>query len=222
MPRVSDEVSAGTGSLTAPAREDGAEREKTLKNVQSTSSRKEVTTLGGGCFWCLEAVFDDLEGVKDVVSGYSGGTVPNPSYQQVCAGTTGHAEVVQITFDPNVLSYRELLEVFFSIHDPTTLNRQGADVGTQYRSAIFYHSPEQKRIAEQVLAEFRATRLWDNPIVTEITPYKAFYAAEAYHQEYFRRNPDQSYCQIVIAPKVAKFRKNYLARLKKAGQVAHS
>ncbi len=191
------------------------------KNVQSTSSRKEVATLGGGCFWCLEAVFDDLEGVEDVVSGYSGGPVPNPSYQQVCTGTTGHAEVVQITFDPNVLSYRELLEVFFSIHDPTTLNRQGADVGTQYRSAIFYHSPEQKRIADQVLAEFRAARLWDNPIVTEITPFKAFYAAEAYHQEYFRRNPDQSYCQIVIVPKVAKFRKNYLARLKKkAGPVA--
>ena len=192
-------------------------------NVPSTSSRKEVATLGGGCFWCLEAVFDDLEGVEDVVSGYSGGTVPNPSYQQVCTGTTGHAEVVQITFDPTVLSYRELLEVFFSIHDPTTLNRQGADVGTQYRSAIFYHSSEQKRIADQVLAEFRAARLWDNPIVTEITPFKPFYAAEAYHQEYFRRNPDQSYCQIVIAPKVAKFRKNYLARLKKkAGPVAHS
>ncbi len=190
------------------------------KNVQSTSSRSEVATLGGGCFWCLEAVFDDLEGVEDVVSGYSGGTVPDPSYERVCTGTTGHAEVVQITFDPNVLSYRELLEVFFSIHDPTTLNRQGADVGTQYRSAIFYHSPEQKRIADQVLAEFHAARLWDNPIVTEITPFKAFYAAEAYHQEYFRRNPNQSYCQIVIAPKVAKFRKNYLARLKKAGPVA--
>ncbi len=180
-------------------------------------SGKEVATLAGGCFWCLEAVFDQLQGAEDVASGYSGGTVPNPTYRQVCAGTTGHAEVVQITFDPTVISFRDLLEVFFSIHDPTTLNRQGADVGTQYRSAIFYHTPEQKTAADRVIKELNTARLWDAPIVTEVTPFEAFYPAEDYHQEYYQRNGDQPYCRAVIAPKVAKFRRQHLARLKKAG-----
>jgi peptide-methionine (S)-S-oxide reductase len=174
----------------------------------------EVATLAGGCFWCLEAVFDDLKGVEDVVSGYSGGKTPNPTYKQVCTGATGHAEVVQVTFDPTQISYRDLLEVFFTIHDPTTLNRQGADVGTQYRSAIFYHSPEQKAIAEQVIGELNAEKIWNRPIVTELTPFTSFYPAEDYHQEYFTNNPFQPYCQIVIAPKIAKFRKQYLERLK--------
>ncbi|HXF61939.1 MAG TPA: peptide-methionine (S)-S-oxide reductase MsrA [Caldilineaceae bacterium] len=180
--------------------------------------RTEVATLGGGCFWCLEAVYDQLNGVLNVESGYSGGHVPNPTYRQVCAGNTGHAEVVQITFDPSVVSFRELLEVFFTIHDPTTLNRQGADVGPQYRSAIFYHTPEQQRIAEEVIRELEAAKLWPNPIVTEVTPFERFYVAEEYHQEYFARNPFQPYCQVVIAPKVAKFRKKYLNRLKKVTQ----
>ena len=174
-----------------------------------------VATLAGGCFWCLEAVYDDLQGVQDVVSGYAGGQVPDPSYEEVCTGTTGHAEVVQITFDPSQVSYRELLEVFFTIHDPTTLNRQGADVGTQYRSAIFYHTPEQKAAAEQVISELTAAGLWDQPVVTQVLPLDAFYPAEDYHQEYFRRNPYQGYCRAVVAPKVAKFRQKYLARLKK-------
>jgi peptide-methionine (S)-S-oxide reductase len=174
----------------------------------------EVATLAGGCFWCLEAVFDDLKGVEDVVSGYSGGKIPNPTYKQVCTGATGHAEVVQVTFAPTQISYRDLLEVFFTIHDPTTLNRQGADVGTQYRSAIFYHSPEQKAIAEQVIGELNAEKIWNRPIVTELTPFTSFYPAEDYHQEYFTNNPFQPYCQIVIAPKIAKFRKQYLERLK--------
>lgn len=177
--------------------------------------RREVATLGGGCFWCLEAVFDELQGVVDVVSGYSGGHVPNPSYEAVCTGRTGHAEVVQITFDPDVISYRDLLRVFFSIHDPTTRNRQGADVGPQYRSVIFYHSPEQKAVAEDVIAELDAAGIWGRPIVTEVTPFQAFYPAEDYHQEYYRRNPYQGYCQVVIAPKVAKFRKEFMDRLKR-------
>ena len=176
---------------------------------------KEVATLAGGCFWCLEAVYDQLRGVTDVVSGYAGGRVRNPSYQDVCAGTTGHAEVVQVTFDPAVVSFREILEVFFTVHDPTTLNRQGADVGTQYRSAIFYRSPEQKVTAEQVIGEINAAKIWPTSIVTEVTPFTDFYAAEEYHQEYFARNPNQGYCSFVIAPKVAKFRKQFLRRLKK-------
>ena len=179
--------------------------------------KREVATLAGGCFWCLEAVFDQLEGVEDVVSGYAGGHVPNPSYKHVCTGETGHAEVVQVTFDPQVVSYRDLLKVFFAIHDPTTLNRQGGDVGTQYRSAIFTHSDEQERTAEDVVAEVNEAGIWDEPIVTEVSPFEAFYPAEEYHQEYFARNPYQAYCQIVIAPKVAKFRKQYLERLKKVG-----
>ena len=174
----------------------------------------EVATLAGGCFWCLEAVFDDLKGVEDVVSGYAGGRVRNPSYEAVCTGTTGHAEVVQIKFDPSVVSFRDILNVFFTIHDPTTLNRQGNDVGTQYRSAIYYHSPEQKAIAEQTIAELNAQHLWGAPIVTEVTPIDTFYAAEAYHQEYFKHHPNQGYCQIIIAPKVAKFRKHILEQLK--------
>jgi peptide-methionine (S)-S-oxide reductase len=177
----------------------------------------EIATLAGGCFWCLEAVYDQLRGVEDVVSGYSGGTVPDPTYKQVCTGTTGHAEVVQITFDPSVISFRDLLEVFFTIHDPTTLNRQGDDVGTQYRSAIFYHTPEQKATAEQVIQELTAAHLWNAPIVTEVAPFQAFYPAEDYHQQYFANNPDQGYCRMVVAPKVAKFRKQHLARLKDSG-----
>jgi len=171
-------------------------------------------TLAGGCFWCLEAVYTELKGVEKVVSGYSGGHVTNPSYQAVCTGATGHAEVVQITFDPGVISYRDLLRVFFTIHDPTTLNRQGADVGTQYRSAIFYHDLEQKEIAEEMIAEIEASGIWSGPLVTQVEPLQAFYPAEAYHQDYFKRNPYAGYCQVVIAPKVAKFRKLYLERLK--------
>jgi len=183
-------------------------------SMDQITDEKEVATLAGGCFWCLEAVFDDLKGVQDVVSGYSGGKFPNPTYQQVCTGATGHAEVVQVTFDPARISYKDILEVFFTIHDPTTLNRQGGDVGTQYRSAIFFHSPEQKATAEQVIQKLSAARLWARPIVTEIQPFTKFYPAEDYHQEYFANNARQPYCQIVIAPKVAKFRKQYLERLK--------
>ena len=172
-------------------------------------------TLGGGCFWCLEAVYVELRGVTKVVSGYTGGSVPNPSYQRVCSGNTGHAEVVQITFDPAVVTYRELLEIFFTIHDPTTLNRQGADVGTQYRSAIFYHDEEQKQVAEEVIKEITAAKLWPKPIVTQVVPLDIFYAAENYHQDYFANNPMQPYCQVVVAPKVAKFRKHYYEKLRK-------
>ncbi len=174
----------------------------------------EVTTLGGGCFWCLEAVYDQFKGVLEVVSGYAGGHIKNPTYKQVCAGTTGHAEVTQITFDPDVVSFREILQVFFTIHDPTTLNRQGADVGTQYRSAIFYHSPEQKAIAEEVMAEITSALIWPNPIVTEVTELDIFYPAEDYHQKYYLNNPNQGYCTVVIAPKVAKFRKKFMTQLK--------
>ena len=178
---------------------------------------REVATLAGGCFWCVETVFNDLQGVESAISGYSGGATPNPSYKEVCTGTTGHAEVVQVTFDPRVVSFKQILEVFFTIHDPTTLNRQGNDMGTQYRSGIFYHSPEQKATADEVIREFTTARMWGNPIVTEVTPFKTFYAAEDYHQRYFEHNPDQPYCRVVVAPKVAKFRKQYLSRLKKVG-----
>ena len=178
------------------------------------AEKRDVATLGGGCFWCLEAVFQDLRGVERVESGYAGGRVPHPSYEQVCTGTTGHAEVVQVAFDPEVLSFRDLLQIFFEIHDPTTLNRQGADVGTQYRSAIFYHGPEQKATAEKVIAELNAAGVWPAPIVTEVVPLTAFYPAEKYHQEYYRRNPNQPYCHAVISPKVDKFRKHHSARLK--------
>jgi peptide-methionine (S)-S-oxide reductase len=177
---------------------------------------REIATLAGGCFWCLEAVYDELRGVEDVVSGYSGGSVLNPSYEMVCTGTTGHAEASQITFDSNIISFKQILQVFFTIHDPTTLNRQGPDVGTQYRSAIFYHSPEQKAAAEQLIAELESSRVWDRPIVTEVTRFQRFYPAEPDHQEYFKRNPSQAYCRIVIEPKVAKFRKHFLDELKRA------
>jgi peptide-methionine (S)-S-oxide reductase len=175
---------------------------------------KETATLGGGCFWCLEAVYDELRGVEEVVSGYAGGAVANPSYEQVCSGRTGHAEVVQVTFDPSQISYQELLEVFFTIHDPTTPNRQGHDIGTQYRSIILYHSPEQRAAAAETLARLEAAGIWNAPIVTEVVPYTVFYPAEDYHQEYFRNNPAQAYCQAVVAPKVAKARKQFLAKLK--------
>ena len=175
----------------------------------------ETATLAGGCFWCLEAVFDEVKGVHSVESGYAGGHVDNPSYRAVCNGDTGHAEVVQIKFDPDVISFRDLLNVFFAIHDPTTLNRQGADTGTQYRSAIFYHSPEQMETAETLIKELTAQKIWDRPIVTEVAQVNKFYMAEAYHQEYFANNPFQPYCQAVVAPKVSKFRKHFLELLKK-------
>lgn len=177
-------------------------------------STTHTATLGGGCFWCLEAIYDQLRGVTDVVSGYAGGATPNPSYQAVCSGTTGHAEAIQIRFDPSLISFNDLLNIFFTVHDPTTLNRQGADVGTQYRSVIFYHDEEQQRIAQATIARFNQEGVWGDPIVTELAPYSDFYPAEAYHQEYFARNPQQGYCRVVIAPKVAKFRKAYLNQLK--------
>ncbi len=176
---------------------------------------REVASLGGGCFWCLEAVYQDVKGVESVVSGYMGGETRNPTYEDVCTGRTGHAEIVQVTFDPAVISYREILQVFFVIHDPTTLNRQGNDVGTQYRSAIFHHDPEQKKTAEEVVAELTRARLYADRIVTQIAPASQFYPAEDYHQRYFARNPFQPYCQYVVAPKVAKFRKQFVDRLNK-------
>lgn len=186
-------------------------------NLESSSSegRREVATLAGGCFWCLEAVYKQLRGVLSVESGYAGGHIPNPTYQQVCTGGTGHAEVVQITFNPEEITFRDLLEVFFTIHDPTTLNRQGADVGTQYRSAIFYHTPEQKQEAENIIRELTYEKAWDSPIVTEIVALESFYKAEQYHQDYYQNNPYQPYCQVVIAPKVAKFRQKYLEKLRR-------
>ena len=179
-----------------------------------TSQTREVATLGGGCFWCTEAVFSELKGVEKVESGYSGGAVPNPTYEQVCDGDTGHVEVANITYDPGVITYKQLLEIFFTVHDPTTLNRQGADVGTQYRSAIFYHDQKQKEVAEEVIREVDASKIWDHPIVTELSPFSVFYKAEGYHQEYYMRNPRQGYCTVVIAPKVSKFRKKYSEMLK--------
>jgi len=168
------------------------------------AGRTELATLAGGCFWCLEAAFEHLQGVRRVISGYTGGHTPNPTYAQVCSGTTGHAEAVQVTFDPDVLSFSQLLEAFFSVHDPTTLNRQGPDIGTQYRSAIFYHTPEQKAEVERMTRELEASGAWANPIVTEIEPLSMFYPAEEYHQQYYRNNPEQPYCRLVIAPKLAK------------------
>jgi peptide-methionine (S)-S-oxide reductase len=176
---------------------------------------REVASLAGGCFWCLEAVYLDVKGVESVASGYMGGETPDPTYEDVCNGATGHAEIVQLTFDPAVISYREILQIFFVIHDPTTLNRQGNDVGTQYRSAIFHHSSEQKKAAEEVVAELTRAALYRDRIVTAIAPASQFYAAEDYHQRYFARNPFQPYCQYVVAPKVAKFRKHFVDRLKK-------
>lgn len=184
--------------------------------IRSPSGRheKDVATLAGGCFWCLEAVFDQVRGVTSVESGYSGGHTPNPTYEAVCSGRTGHAEAVRITFDPLVISYQELLEIFFGIHDPTTLNRQGNDIGTQYRSAIFFHSQEQQGIAESLIAALNRERLYPAPIVTQVVPATEWYEAEAYHQEYYVRNPSQGYCQFVIGPKVAKFRQQFAPRLK--------
>jgi peptide-methionine (S)-S-oxide reductase len=180
-------------------------------------TQSEVATLGGGCFWCLEAVYDRLEGVIGVESGYMGGDMPNPTYERVCDGDTGHAEVVQVTFDPARISFRDLLEVFFVIHDPTTPDRQGNDVGTQYRSAIFYHSPQQQAEAEAIVRELDDDKAFADPIVTEIVPAERFYVAEKYHQEYFENNPNQPYCRFIVAPKVAKFREKFARRLKKAG-----
>jgi peptide-methionine (S)-S-oxide reductase len=210
----------GTVGCTAaadqkPAGGTAGPQSQDAKRTMTENGQREIATLAGGCFWCLEAVFDELRGVESVESGYAGGSVPNPTYKQVCNGTTGHAEVVQIVYDPKVVSFEDLLGVFFTIHDPTTLNRQGADVGTQYRSAIFYHTPEQKAVAEKVIRDITAAGVWDDPIVTEVTPMSEFYKAEEYHQEYYARNPSQGYCQIVIAPKVAKFRQKYFDKLKK-------
>ena len=180
--------------------------------VQSPSGQTEVATLGGGCFWCVEAVYQDLQGVLKVESGYSGGHIDNPSYREVCSGLRRHAEVIQVTFDPAVISFKEILEVFFTVHDPTTLNRQGNDSGPQYRSAIFYHSPQQKAVAEEV--KLASKEIWDDPIVTEITAFDKFYKAEDYHQNYYKDNPNQGYCSIVIAPKVKKFRQKWAHKLK--------
>ena len=175
----------------------------------------ETATLAAGCFWCVEAVFDDLVGVEDVISGYSGGHKENPTYQEVCSETTGHAEVVQIRFDPTVISYADILRIFFTVHDPTTLNRQGNDIGSSYRSAIFYHSEEQRNTAEEIVAEITAEEIYADPIVTEITSFDKFWSAEDYHQEYFANNPTQPYCAAVVAPKVAKFRSKFASRLKR-------
>lgn len=182
---------------------------------QTTSAKTlEVATFAGGCFWCTEAMFDQLKGVVHVESGYSGGSVPNPSYEDVCGGDTGHAESIQVTFDPSVISYADLLRIFLTTHDPTTLNRQGADVGTQYRSAVFYHNAEQERTARQVIQEFESSKVWKKPIVTEVSPFKEFYKAEEYHQEYYARNSRQPYCRVIIEPKIAKLREHYRERLK--------
>jgi peptide-methionine (S)-S-oxide reductase len=178
---------------------------------------REIATLAGGCFWCLEAVFEQLQGVERVTSGYAGGSTPHPTYKQVCSGTTGHAEVVQVAFDPSIVSYRDVLEIFFAFHDPTTLNRQGHDVGTQYRSAIFFHSPEQERIASEVVAALTRQGAFDDPIVTEVVPFVEFHPAEDYHQGYYQQNPEQPYCRATITPKMAKLRAKYTARLKPSG-----
>jgi peptide-methionine (S)-S-oxide reductase len=183
--------------------------------MEDFMAKNELATLAGGCFWCMEAVFDDLNGVLSVESGYSGGHIANPTYRQVCSEVTGHAEAVQLTYDPSVISYKDILNVFFAVHDPTTLNRQGNDVGTSYRSVIFYHSDDQKANAQEVIRKLTAQKLWSDPIVTEVTRFDKFYIAEDYHQEYFANNADQPYCRVVVAPKLAKFRKQYFDRLKK-------
>ena len=187
-----------------------------MNDLMKALAATELATLAGGCFWCLEAVYDGMRGVLSVESGYMAGQNPNPTYEQVCSGRSGHAEVVQIRFNPAVTSFRELLEVFFVIHDPTTLNRQGNDAGTQYRSAIFFHSPEQKKVAEDVIAQMTREKVWPSPIVTEVSAKQTFWIAEDYHQEYFARNPNQGYCAFVVAPKVQKFRKHFLSKLKNA------
>jgi peptide-methionine (S)-S-oxide reductase len=207
-------VPKNRGNIFEEARE-GLNRMDTENTALQSQEGKELATLGGGCFWCLEAVYSELKGVEQLVSGYAGGTVPNPTYEQICEEDTGHAEVVQITFDPREISYKELLQVFFTIHDPTTVNRQGPDVGPQYRSAIFYHNPEQQRIAEDTIRELTTARVWDSPIVTEIVPLEVFYPAEDYHQQYFERNPTWPYCQFVVVPKVMKARKVFADKLKR-------
>lgn len=188
---------------------------KSIAKGKTMEQKSEMATLGAGCFWCVEAIYQRLDGVEKVESGYSGGSVKNPTYEQVCSGRTGHAEVIQVTFDPKKLSYKELLEVFFKTHDPTTLNKQGADVGTQYRSVIFYHSDEQKRTAELVKKETDAAKIWDDPIVTELSPFTLFYKAEEYHQDYYNQNSYQPYCMMVINPKLSKFKKEFSNKLKK-------
>lgn len=185
-----------------------------MSNERDSGRELERATLGGGCFWCLEPIFKEIEGVKSVSVGYAGGSVPNPSYRQVTTGTTGHAEVAQIEFDPDEVSYADLLRVFFTIHDPTTLNRQGPDVGPQYRSIILFNNQEQRETAEQVMGEIEREGLWDDPLVTELEHLDAYYPAEDYHQEYYENNPNQPYCRAIIAPKVAKFRQKYQDRLK--------
>ena len=186
----------------------------TLKQESVTHKSKEVATLAGGCFWCTEAVFSIVKGVEKVDPGYAGGTVPNPTYEQVSTGTTGHAETAQITFDPAVISFREILEMFFATHDPTTLNRQGPDVGTQYRSVIFYQNADQKATAEEVIEELNRAQIWDAPIVTRVEPLKAFYPAEDYHRDYYRNHPNQPYCQQIITPKLVKLQQHFLSKLK--------
>jgi peptide-methionine (S)-S-oxide reductase len=183
--------------------------------MSSVKSELETATFGGGCFWCTEAVFDEVIGVTDVVSGYTGGKLANPTYDDICTGNTGHAEVVRVTFNPAVISYTEVLEIFFATHDPTTLNKQGADRGTQYRSAVFVHSPEQRLLAEKMIAQLNAEKIWGSPIVTEVTDAPIFYPAEDYHQEFFKRNPNQGYCMAVVSPKLSKFRQKFLSKLKR-------
>lgn len=186
-----------------------------MSATSNNTGAREVATLGGGCFWCLEAVFDGMKGVDSVESGYCGGHVDNPTYEDICGGDTGHAEVVRVTFDPAVATYRDILDVFFTIHDPTCLNFQGNDVGTQYRSVIYFHAPEQQVAADAAIRDLTAAKIFDHPIVTEVTPAPRFYVAEQYHQEYFERNPRQPYCQAVVSPKVAKFRQKFAGRLKR-------
>jgi peptide-methionine (S)-S-oxide reductase len=206
-------VAAPAASSQGSARREGGPRK--MKTGVSIPKGKEAATLAGGCFWCVEAIFEGLKGVETVTPGYAGGHVSSPTYKQVCGGDTGHAEAVRIIFDPTKVSYADLLRIFFTTHDPTTQDRQGADVGTQYRSAVFTHSQEQARIAKEVVAEIGKAKLYANPIVTEVTPFTSFYAAEEYHRDYFARNPEQAYCRAVIAPKVAKFRARYRDKLKK-------
>jgi peptide-methionine (S)-S-oxide reductase len=196
------------------AKKDSSRRNKAVQTIH-TPPGKEIAILAGGCFWCTEAIFTELKGVEKVESGYAGGKKVSPTYEEVCTGTTGHAEGIQITFDPKVVSYHDLLMIFLSTHDPTTLNQQGADKGTQYRSAIFYHTPQQKEVAQKAIKEIEAQHLWKNHIVTEVTAYTNFYPAEDYHKDYFAKNKQQPYCQVVIAPKVAKFRQHYREKLKK-------
>ena len=185
------------------------------KKLQTNSSiDREIATLGGGCFWCMEAVFNELQGIEKVESGYSGGTVENPTYEQVCTEKTGHAEVIQIIFDPKVISYKDILQIFFSMHDPTTLNRQGADMGTQYRSVIFYHNNSQKEIAKQVIDDIENSKIFNVSIVTQLEPFKEFFRAEDYHRDYYKKNSNQPYCKLVITPKLSKIRKKYFKNLK--------